>query len=163
MTRRIEFLFRAIDSSWLVAFRVLYGLAMCASMLRLIGYGWLDELFVRPSFHFKYWGFGWVEPLSASGMHALAWSLAALALAVAAGFCFRITAPAFVAGFSYLQLIDVTTYLNHYYLASLLGLLLAVSPAHRAWSVDALCDLASSLNPARPGQPPVARPAERAE
>jgi hypothetical protein len=42
------------------------------------------------------------------------------------------------AGFTYLQLLDVTTYLNHYYLASLLALLLACSPAHHAWSVDAL-------------------------
>jgi hypothetical protein len=35
------------------------------------------------------------------------------------------------------QLIDVTTYLNHYYLASLLALLLAISPAGKAGSVDA--------------------------
>ncbi|HKQ72005.1 MAG TPA: HTTM domain-containing protein, partial [Polyangiaceae bacterium] len=37
----------------------------------------------------------------------------------------------------YLQLIDVATYLNHYYLAGLLALLLAVSPAPRAHSFDA--------------------------
>jgi hypothetical protein len=107
-------------------------------MLRFIGYRWIEEYFVRPRFHFSYWGFSWIQPLSPSGMYALAWALAALALAVAAGFCFRLCAVLFVIGFTYMQLIDVATYLNHYYLASLLGLLLALSPAHRGASVDAL-------------------------
>ncbi|WP_437293803.1 HTTM domain-containing protein [Sorangium sp. So ce426] len=131
-------LFRPIDIAWLAAFRALFGLTMCVSMARFIAYGWIDEFFVKPGFHFKYWGLAWVEPLSPAGMHALFWALAALALALALGFMFRVAAPLFVVGFTYLQLIDVTTYLNHYYLASLLGLLLAASPAHRAWSIDAL-------------------------
>lgn len=129
---------RPVDIAWLAAFRVLFGLTMCVSMGRFIAYGWIDEFFVKPSFHFKYWGFAWVEPLSPAGMHALFWTLAALALSVALGFMFRVAAPLFFVGFTYLGLIDVATYLNHYYLASLLALLLAVSPAHRAWSVDAL-------------------------
>ena len=41
----------------------------------------------------------------------------ASALAVAAGLAFRVTAPLFAAGLTYIQLIDVSTYLNHYYLA----------------------------------------------
>ncbi|XXX73663.1 HTTM domain-containing protein [Sorangium sp. So ce134] len=131
-------LLRPIDIAWLAAFRALFGLTMCVSMARFIAYGWIDEFFVEPSFHFKYWGLAWVEPLPPAGMHALFWALAALALAIALGLLFRVAAPLFVVGFTYLQVIDVTTYLNHYYLASLLGLLLAASPAHRAFSVDAL-------------------------
>ena len=130
-------LFEPIDVTWLAALRVLFGLAMAISMARFIAYGWIDDFFVSPRFHFKYWGFGWALPLGPSGMHALFWALGALALALAVGFCFRAAAWLFVAGFTYLQLVDVTTYLNHYYLASLLGLLLAVSPAQRVWSVDA--------------------------
>jgi vitamin K-dependent gamma-carboxylase len=78
-----------------------------------------------------------VEPLSGPAMHGLFVLLIGLALAVAAGFAFRLTAPAFALGLTYVQLIDVSTYLNHYYLAALLGWLLALSPAHRASSVDA--------------------------
>ena len=37
----------------------------------------------------------------------------------------------------YLQLVDVTNYLNHYYLVSLLAVLLFFIPAHRAFSLDA--------------------------
>ncbi|HEY6557348.1 MAG TPA: HTTM domain-containing protein [Polyangiaceae bacterium] len=127
-----------VDAAWLTAFRVLYGLSMCVSMLRFISFDWVNESFVRPQFHFKYWGFGWVEALPERELYALFWVLAALAFAVAIGFCFRVCAALFVLGFTYLQLIDVTTYLNHYYLASLLGLLLMASPAHRLWSLDAL-------------------------
>ena len=136
--RRAEVRLRApIDIAWLAALRVMYGLMIAVSMWRFIAYGWLETLFLRPRFHFKYWGFGWVEPLSDAWLRGLFWALAVLALLVAAGALFRITAPLLVAGFTYLQLIDVTNYLNHYYLVSLLGLLFVCSPAHRAWSLDA--------------------------
>jgi len=138
LNRLHDILSRPVDIAFLAALRVLYGLAMGVSMLRLIGYGWLQDLFVTPSFHFKYWGFEWLPAPSAASLPLLGWSLAGLALAVALGAAYRLTAPLFVLGFTYLQLVDVTTYLNHYYLASLLGLLLALSPAHRAWSIDSL-------------------------
>ncbi|MDB4972417.1 MAG: gamma-glutamyl carboxylase [Myxococcaceae bacterium] len=125
------------DLAWLAAFRVLFGLTLCVSMLRFLGYGWVDEFFLKPRFHFKYWGFSWVEPLASGPLHALFWVLAALALMVAVGAAFRLSALLLVLGFTYLQLLDVTTYLNHYYLASLLGFLLFCSPAHRLASVDA--------------------------
>ncbi len=131
-------LLRSTDIAWLAAFRMLFGVTLCVSMLRFLGNGWIDQFFVQPSFHFKYFGFEWVEPLSASGMHALFWLLAGLALCISLGLFFRVTAPLFTLGFTYIQLIDVATYLNHYYLASLLCLLLSLSPAHRAYSVDAL-------------------------
>jgi hypothetical protein len=106
-------------------------------MLRLIAYGWVEPLFVRPAFRFKYWGFDWVEPLSGSLTHSLCYVLAALALGVAFGLCSRIATLTFTLGFAYLQLTDAANYLNHYYLAGLFGLLLSAAPAHRAWSIDA--------------------------
>ena len=57
--------------------------------------------------------------------------------AVAAGLLFRLSATLFAIGLIYVQLIDVSTYLNHYYLAALLAVLLAASPAGRFWSFDA--------------------------
>lgn len=135
--RLVARLLEPVDIAWLAAFRVLYGLALAVSMWRFIANGWVERFFVEPAFHFKYWGFGWVEPLPGPAMHGLFFVLIGLALAVAAGLAFRLTAPAFALGLTYVQLIDVSTYLNHYYLAALLGFLLALSPAHRAWSVDA--------------------------
>jgi vitamin K-dependent gamma-carboxylase len=131
---------RPVDIAWLAALRIAFGASMCVSMLRFIGYGWIDPLFVEPKFRFKYWGFGWVEALPPAGMHALFWVLAGLALAVMLGFRFRLASALFTLGFAYLELVDVTNYLNHYYLAALISLLLTLSPAHRAWSLDALLD-----------------------
>lgn len=128
---------RPVDSSWLAFFRILFGLLLAISMERFIAYGWIERFFVEPSFHFKYWGFEWVEPLSASGMRVLFLVLGVLAALISAGFLFRLAAPAFAVGFTYIQLIDVTTYLNHYYLAALLCFLLAISPANQRYSVDA--------------------------
>lgn len=137
LQRVIERASAPIDIAWLAAFRIMLGSALCVSMLRFIGFGWIDAYFVRPSFHFKYYGFAWVQPLPGPQLHALFWVLAALAACVALGLFFRVTAWAFALGFLYVQLLDVTLYLNHYYLAALLSFLLACSPAHRAWSLDA--------------------------
>jgi hypothetical protein len=136
--RRLESaLLRPVDGAWLAAFRVLFGLALAVSMHRFIANGWIDSLLLAPKFRFHYFGFDWVEPISRGPMIALFWILVALACAVAAGFAFRITAPLFALGLTYVQLIDVSTYLNHYYLAGLLAWLLAISPANRMWSFDA--------------------------
>lgn len=128
---------RPVDIAWLAAFRILFGLIMSVSMIRFIAYGWIDRFFVKPTFHFKYWGFAWVPAPSHTVAHALFWVMALLAACVCVGAWFRVAAPLFAVGFAYIQLIDVTTYLNHYYLAFLLSALLALSPAHSAWSLDA--------------------------
>lgn len=128
---------RPVDSAWLATFRLLYGLALAVSMGRFLAYGWIDRLFVSPGFQFKYWGLSWVEPLPRASMHTLFWVLLALSLALALGLLFRLTASAFAVGLAYTQALDVSNYLNHYYLATLLAFLLAASPAGRSYSVDA--------------------------
>ncbi len=130
-------LMKPTDIAWLVAFRVLYGSALTISMLRFIHYGWIDRFFVRPRFFFKYWGFEWVQPLGAEGMHLLFWALVGCGVCITLGLAFRLAAAAFALGLTYIQLIDVSTYLNHYYLAALLAWLLALSPANRSYALDA--------------------------
>lgn len=137
VARVCQRLLEPIDIAWLVAFRVLWGSLMAWSLWRFQANGWVDTLFVEPRFQFKYWGFAWVEPLPGPALHALFQALTGLGLCVAAGLTFRLTAPLLALGFSYVQLIDVTNYLNHYYLAVLVCWLLALSPAARSGSVDA--------------------------
>ena len=90
---------RPVDIVWLVAFRVAFGLTLAVSMVRFLAYGWVDEYFVAPRFHFKYYGFAWVEPLTGAQLHAVFWALLALALMVAAGALFRVSALLLVLGF----------------------------------------------------------------
>ena len=58
-------------------------------------------------------------------------------LCIAAGLFYRIACVVFFTGFTYLELIDVTTYLNHYYFISLVAFLIIWLPANRYYSLDA--------------------------
>src|SRR5204863_382571 len=86
--------------------------------------------------YFSYPGFEWIRPWPSPLMHAHFVLLALLALGVSVGFCYRICATLFFLGFTYVELIDQTAYLNHYYLISLLSGLMIFLPANRAWSLD---------------------------
>jgi vitamin K-dependent gamma-carboxylase len=126
-----------VDIASLAAFRIVFGLVMFGGIVRFLFTGWIEAMYGQPRFFFHYPGFDWVEAWSVTGMYVHYGVLAGLALAIAAGAWHRVVTPLFVVGFAYTQLLDVTNYLNHHYLVVLLGGLLAVLPAHRAWSVDA--------------------------
>ena len=125
-----------VDIASLAAFRILFGLLMAAAMVRFLAKGWVAQLYVEPAFHFTYPGFEWIRPWPTALMHAHFVLLTLLALGVAFGFFYRICITLFFLGFAYVELMDQTTYLNHYYLISLLSGLLIFLPAHRAWSFD---------------------------
>ena len=125
-----------IDIASLAAFRILFGLLMAAAMVRFLANGWVNELYVLPKFHFPYAGFGWVRALPGDWMHAHFVALVILALMVAAGIFYRVAIILFSLSFTYVELIDQSAFLNHYYLISLLSGILIFLPAHRAWSLD---------------------------
>src|SRR5262245_24167996 len=138
-----------IDGASLAAFRILFGVLMAVSTVRFIALGWVDEFYVQPTFHFTWDPFPWVMPLPASLMHLLFAALVVLALAVAVGFQYRVCMMLFFVGFTYVELIDKTYYLNHYYLVSLLSGLMIFLPANAVWSLDA----AHSTHPTSPAVP----------
>ena len=125
------------DIAALAAFRVLFGLLLCVGTLRFMALGWADRLYVEPSFHFKYWGFAWVAVPERWLLYSLFGGIAVAALCMALGLFYRLAAIAFVLLFSYAELMDVTTYLNHHYLVILLAFILCWLSPHRAWSLDA--------------------------
>ena len=51
------------DAKPLVVFRVLFGLMMFVSMIRFWANGWIDKLYIKPTFFFSYYGFEWVKPV----------------------------------------------------------------------------------------------------
>ncbi len=129
--------FRPLDIAALAAYRVLFGLLMFVGTLRFMAQGWVERLYVEPTFHFKYWGFEWVQVPDQTGLYLLYGAIAISALMVAVGAFYRIAIISFWCLFTYAELMDVTTYLNHYYLVSLQALILCFLSPHRAWSVDA--------------------------
>lgn len=128
---------RPTDIAALAAFRILFGLMLFVGLSRFMAQGWVQSHYVEPGFAFSYWGFGWVPRPSEVGLYALFGGLALAALCIAAGLFYRVAAALFCVGFAWVQLLDATNWLNHYYLVVLLSLLLAVLPLHGAWSLDA--------------------------
>lgn len=116
---------------------MLFGGILCLSSARFLWNGWVDRFFAQPSFFFRYWGFEWVRVLPEPWMTVLYVAMTILAAFVAVGFLYRASIVALFVIFTYVELIDVTNYLNHYYLVSLLALLMSFLPLHRAYSVDA--------------------------
>ncbi|HEY1172995.1 MAG TPA: HTTM domain-containing protein [Verrucomicrobiae bacterium] len=123
-----------VDGASLAVFRILFGCVMAFAMVRLLVKGWVRELYLAPAFHFTWEWFPWVKVLPGWGMYGLVAGLALAALGVAAGWRHRFCAALFFSGFTYLELIDQTTYLNHYYLVSLLSGLLIFLPADAKWA-----------------------------
>ena len=128
---------RQIDAGSLAVFRIIFGLVGAFIVARFFVYGWIGELYIEPAHHFTYLGFGWVKPWPGWGMYAHFAALGLLALGIAAGYRFRLCALLFFLGFTYVELLDKTAYLNHYYWAALVSLLMVFLPLHRSLSADA--------------------------
>lgn len=121
----------------LVVFRLIFGLLMGVSLVRFVGNGWVDEFYLQPDFHFTYYGFSWVKPLPGLWLYAVFGLLILLTVCITLGLLYRLSMVAFCLLFTYIELLDKSYYLNHYYFISLLSFLLIFLPLHRGFSVDA--------------------------
>ena len=128
----------------LVTFRIIFGLMMCYSTLRFINKGWVTDLYVTPKFYFTYYGFDWVKPLNEEGMYFLFYLMVALSIFIAFGLFYRFSAISFFIIFTYVELIDKTNYLNHYYFVSLISFLLVFLPANKYFSLDSYFKICKS-------------------
>lgn len=120
----------------LVSFRIIFGLMMLVSTIRFIAKGWVTELYVRPGFYFTYLGFDWVKPLGEIGMYLVFILMIFTSLGILLGAWYRISTAFFFVAFTYVELIDKTNYLNHYYFVSLVAFLMIWMPANRYFSID---------------------------
>lgn len=120
----------------LAVFRICFGLLMLVSTVRFWLKGWIEQLYLKPTFFFTYYGFEWVLPLPYPFMYGLFFCIGLAALLIALGLFYRIASVLFFLSFTYIELIDKTNYLNHYYLVSLLSFLLIFIPANCCLSLD---------------------------
>ncbi len=134
--RALQWLNSPQDGAGIAAFRVLFGALMVFSVVRFWAYGWIDEMYISPAWHFSYLGFGWVKPWPGVGMYVHYAVMGVAALAVMLGWRTRYAAAVFFLAFTYAELIEKASYLNHYYFVSLAALLLVFVPTDSVWSVD---------------------------
>jgi hypothetical protein len=86
---------------------------------------------------FPYYGFEWIQPLPGNWMYLPFILLAVSALGVTLGYKYRLSITVYFVVFTYIELLDKTMYLNHYYLVSLLAFLLIWMPLGKIWALDA--------------------------
>ena len=124
------------EAAPLAVFRILFGLLMLISIIRFWSYGWIDKLYIQPKIFFSYYGFEWIKPLG-NYTYIIFVICGLSALFVALGYKYKIAIITFFLSFTYIELMDKTTYLNHYYFISILSFLLIFLPANAYFSIDA--------------------------
>jgi hypothetical protein len=128
---------KPVHAAPLAVFRITFGLLMLASIIRFMAKGWVYSMYVKPQLFFPYYGFEWIKPFGETAMYTVFVLMAIAALCMAAGFLYRMSAIVFFVLFTYVELIDKTNYLNHYYFVSIISFLLIFLPAQRYFSLDA--------------------------
>jgi hypothetical protein len=135
--KRFKYNFKGqTNAAPLAIFRLFFGLMMFASIVRFWANGWIEKLYLVPKFHFSYFGFSWVKPMG-NYTYLLFIICGVSAIFVAIGYKYRIAIITFFLSFLYIELMDKTTYLNHYYFISIVSFLLIFLPANAYFSLDA--------------------------
>lgn len=135
--RITNYLNKNVSAAPLAVFRIFFGLMMAVSVIRFWYNGWIEKLYLEPSFHFHYYGFSWVHVPPAWLCYILFIICGISALGFAIGYRYRLSVIVFFLSFTYIELMDKTTYLNHYYFVSVISFILIWLPAECYFSVDA--------------------------
>ena len=128
---------RPVEALSLAAFRIFFGILTFVSSARFLREGWIEPFFGEPEFFFRYWGFQWVPVPSPDMATGIFIAMMLCSVLIALGWFYRWVMPVFFVLFTWIELSDITNYLNHYYLVSLLSFLMIWLPANRVLSLDA--------------------------
>lgn len=132
----ISYLEKQTSSAPLATIRIVLGLMLFAGLVRFWAKGWINDLYIAPQFFFSYYGFEWIRPLGQYTYGLFALCMVA-ALLVMLGLYYRVAIVSLFLCFTYIELMDKSTYLNHYYFVSLLCFVLIFLPANASFSLDA--------------------------
>ncbi len=128
LDRLVQAAAEPVSGASLAVVRMIVGAVGVLSAVRILRYGWVDQLYAGPSHRFTYLGFGWVPQPSAVVMTAVVVAMGLSAAALALGWRVRASGAVLLLAFAWTELIDVTTYLNHYWFLTLVLLLGLVLP-----------------------------------
>ncbi len=131
-----RFLFKKIDNSPLVLFRILFGILISLECYGAIFTGWVRRTLVEPKFTFTFIGFEWLQPLPGNGMYWYFMAMGTLGLLIALGYKYRFAMISFTLMWTVVYLMQKTAYNNHYYLLILISFIMCFLPANRSHSLD---------------------------
>lgn len=120
----------------LIIYRIVFGLTMFFSTCRFVIKGWIHDLYLTPKYFFTYLWFDWVNPISEDFIYIAFIILIICSILITLGLLYRASAIIFFLLFTYIELIDKTNYLNHYYFISLISFIIIFLPANKLFSLD---------------------------
>jgi uncharacterized membrane protein YphA (DoxX/SURF4 family) len=131
-----KFLFRHIDNSGLVVFRIFFGLLCFLESAGAVFTGWVKRTLVEPEFTFSFIGFEWLQPLPGNWMYVYYIVMSIFGLLIMVGYKYRFSMLMFAVMWTATYLMQKSSYNNHYYLLFILSFLMVLLPAHRYASID---------------------------
>ncbi|MFM7157540.1 MAG: HTTM domain-containing protein [Bacteroidota bacterium] len=136
MSTILTFLNKPSSAYTLAYYRIGLGTLILVSTLRFIYLGWIDMQYLQPAFHFPYYGFEYCSAPPAPIIYAVFGLLCLSSTGVILGYRFRLMSILMFICFTYIELWDISFYLNHYYAVSLFCLILCFLPANSIASLD---------------------------
>lgn len=132
-----KFLFKHIDNSGLIVFRIIFGLLCFLESVGAVFTGWVKHTLIDPKFTFTFIGFEWLQPLPGNWMYAYYILMGIFGLLIMVGYKYRFSMLMFATMWTATYLMQKSSYNNHYYLLSILSFLMVLMPANTYASVDA--------------------------
>lgn len=129
-------LFRQIDNSPLLIFRIFFGILISLECYGAILTGWVRRNLIDPEFTFAFIGFEWLRPLPGMGMYFYFIVMGTLGICIALGYRYRFSIIAFTLLWTAVYLMQKTAYNNHYYLLVLIATIMCFLPANVGYSLD---------------------------
>jgi uncharacterized membrane protein YphA (DoxX/SURF4 family) len=131
-----DFLFKRIDNSGLVVFRIFFGLLCFLESVGAILTGWVNRVMIQPKFTFSFIGFEWLQPLPGNWMYLYYIIMGLFGLFVMLGYKYRFSMLMFALMWTATYLMQKSSYNNHYYLLFVLSFVMVFLPANRYASID---------------------------
>jgi len=133
-----NFLFKPIDNTNLVLFRIFFGILIIAEAVGAIYTGWVHDVFIEPTVHFPFIGFEWmIDLFGGETMLIFYYLMAICGITIAIGYNYRASALLFAILWTCSYLMQKVHYNNHYYLMMLLSWIMPLVPANARLSLDA--------------------------
>ncbi len=132
-----KFLFKHIDNSGLIVFRVFFGLLCFLESVGAVFTGWVRKTLVEPEFTFSFIGFEWLQPLPGNWMYVYYIVMGVFGLLIMVGYKYRFSMFMFATMWTATYLMQKSSYNNHYYLLFFLSYLMVFLPANTYASLDA--------------------------
>ena len=132
-----KYLFKHIDNSPLIVFRIIFGLLCFLESVGAIFTGWVNYTLIDPKFTFSYIGFEWLQPLPGNWMYVFYIVMGVFGFFIMIGYKYRLSTIMFTLLWATTYLMQKASYNNHYYLLILLSAIMVFLPANKYLSVDA--------------------------